>query len=87
MRSVITYTVSRLLLFAVAFGVLYLLGARGLLALVLAFLISGLVSFVLLSKQRDAMSVAVASGLSRMRGVGRRLETGAAHEEIGRAHV
>src|SRR5690606_41344091 len=88
MRSVLAYTSARLLLFAVAFGVLYLLGARGFLAIVLAFLISGLVSYVLLSKQRDAMSVHVADGLERMRGMGRRLESGASHEDdaqIGRA--
>ncbi|GAA1092560.1 DUF4229 domain-containing protein [Nocardiopsis composta] len=81
MRSVLAYTSARLLLFAVAFGVLYLLGARGFLAIVLAFLISGLVSYVLLSKQRDAMSVHVADGLERMRGMGRRLESGASHED------
>jgi Mn2+/Fe2+ NRAMP family transporter len=41
--------------------VLYLLGARGLLLLALAVLISGLVSFVLLSRQRDEMSGSVLS--------------------------
>ncbi|MFW5420543.1 DUF4229 domain-containing protein [Nocardiopsis sp. CNT-189] len=81
MRSVLAYTSARLLLFAVAYGVLYLLGARGFLAIALAFLISGLVSYVLLSKQRDAMSVHVAGGMDRMRGMGRRLESGASHED------
>ncbi|WP_067971450.1 DUF4229 domain-containing protein [Nocardiopsis trehalosi] len=81
MRSVLAYTAARLLLFAVAFGVVYLLGARAFLALALAFLISGMVSYVLLSSQRDAMSAAVAGGLARMRGVGARLEAGAAKED------
>ncbi|WP_017593291.1 DUF4229 domain-containing protein [Nocardiopsis potens] len=81
MRSVLAYTSARLLLFAVAYGVLYLLGARGFLAIALAFLISGLVSYILLSKQRDAMSVHVAGGMDRMRGMGRRLESGASHED------
>ncbi|ASU85726.1 DUF4229 domain-containing protein [Nocardiopsis gilva YIM 90087] len=81
MRSVLAYTASRLLLFAVALGVLYLLGARDFLALALAFLISGLVSYVLLSKQRDAMSAVVAEGLAKMRGMGERLEEGASKED------
>ncbi|MBB6175050.1 outer membrane murein-binding lipoprotein Lpp [Nocardiopsis mwathae] len=81
MRSVLVYTASRLLLFAVALGVLYLLGARDFLALALAFLISGLVSYVLLSQQRDAMSTVVADGLAKMRGMGDRLEEGASKED------
>ncbi|GAA1994149.1 hypothetical protein GCM10009799_20260 [Nocardiopsis rhodophaea] len=81
MRSVLAYTASRLLLFAVALGVLYLLGARDFLALALAFLISGLVSYVLLSKQRDAMSAVVADGLAKMRGMGERIEAGASKED------
>lgn len=43
----------------VAIGLLYIVGARGLLLFALALLISGIASFVLLSRQRDAMSVAV----------------------------
>src|SRR5690625_2299716 len=81
MRSVLAYTAARLLLFAVTFGVLYLLGARGLLAAALAVLISGLVSFVLLTRQRDAMSDRIAGGVSRVKGVGARLEEGAAKED------
>ncbi|MDA8368760.1 MAG: DUF4229 domain-containing protein [Nocardiopsaceae bacterium] len=81
MRSVLAYTVSRLLLFAVAFGVLYLVGARGFLAIALALLVSGLVSYVLLSAQRDAMSAVIAEGITRMRGMGERLEAGAAKED------
>lgn len=81
MRSVFAYTASRLLLFAIAYGIVLLIGARGFLALVLALLVSGLVSFVVLTKQRDAMSASVATGVARMRGVSSRLETGAAHED------
>ncbi|GAA1759912.1 DUF4229 domain-containing protein [Streptomonospora arabica] len=81
MRSVLAYTAARLLLFAVTFAILYLLGARGLLAAAMAVLISGLVSFVLLSRQRDAVSGAVAGGIGRLRGMGRRLEAGAAKED------
>lgn len=59
MRSVIVYTAARLALFGATVGVLYLAGARGFLLLALAVLISGVVSYVLLSRQRDAMSASV----------------------------
>ncbi|WP_046468637.1 DUF4229 domain-containing protein [Allosalinactinospora lopnorensis] len=81
MRNVIAYTASRLLLFAVAFGVLYLLGARGALGLILAFVISGLASYILLSAQRDAVSSSLFTWLERRRGMGERLEAGAAKED------
>ncbi len=71
MSPVFTYTVLRLLLFVTAVGVLSLLGVRGLPLLLLAVLVSGMVSLVLLSRQRDAMSGAV---LGRYRGVRRRLD-------------
>jgi Mn2+/Fe2+ NRAMP family transporter len=67
MRSVLAYTAARVALFAAAAGVLYLLGARGLLLVALAVLASGLVSLVLLSSQRDAMSAAVMSAARRGR--------------------
>ncbi len=81
MRNFVVYTAARALLFAVAFGVVYLLGARGLLAAVLALLISGLVSFVLLSRQRDALSASLVAGMGRIRSLGERLEAGAAKED------
>ncbi|RJL22509.1 DUF4229 domain-containing protein [Bailinhaonella thermotolerans] len=72
MRPVLVYTASRLALFAITAGVLYLLDIGGLVGraigmpdllalLLLSFLVSGLASYVLLSKQRDAMSMAIAS--------------------------
>lgn len=81
MRNVIAYTAARLLLFAATYGLVYLLGARELLAIVIAFLVSGLVSFVLLSKRRDAMSAAITEAMDRKRGVGARFEEGAAKED------
>ncbi len=78
MRSVFVYTASRLALFAATAGVLFLVGARGFLLLALAILISGVVSFVLLSRQRDAVSVSVTERASRMR---RNLAEGAARED------
>ncbi|MEU5993268.1 DUF4229 domain-containing protein [Spirillospora sp. NPDC047418] len=62
MSSVIFYTLARLAIFAATAGVLALVGARGFLLLLMALLISGVVSYVLLSSQRDRMSAAVARG-------------------------
>ncbi|WP_067794490.1 DUF4229 domain-containing protein [Actinomadura formosensis] len=67
MRSVILYTIARLAIFAATAGVLALFGARGFLLVLMALLISGVVSYVLLSGQRDRMSAAVAGGLRAQR--------------------
>lgn len=56
---VLIYTSSRILLFVATAAVFWLVGFRGLLLLAVALLVSGLLSFVLLSGQRDAMSAAV----------------------------
>ena len=61
MRSVILYTIARFAIFAVTAGVLALFGARGFLLLMLSLLVSGVVSFVLLSAQRDRLSAAADS--------------------------
>ena len=68
MRSTIAYTTARILLFVAAAGVLYVFGARGLLLLGLALLISGFASYVLLSRQRDVMSGALAARMGGVRG-------------------
>ncbi|GIH64093.1 MULTISPECIES: DUF4229 domain-containing protein [Microbispora] len=60
MHPVVVYTLSRLGLFAVALGVLYLVGLRSFPLLLLAVLVSGLASYVLLTKQRDAVSERIA---------------------------
>lgn len=56
MRATLAYTTARILLFVAATGLLYLVGARGLLLLGLALLISGAASYVLLTRQREAMA-------------------------------
>ena len=83
MRSWLTYTAARVALFGGAFGVVYLFGARSWVALVLAWLISGLASYVLLSKWRDRMSSSVTewSDKRREESVGGRLVGGAARED------
>ncbi len=66
MRTALAYTSARIALFLVALVLLYFAGARGLLLAALALLVSGIASFVLLSRQRDVMSGALTS---RLRGV------------------
>ena len=66
MRTALSYTAARLVLFLVALVLLYYAGARGLFLAALALLVSGIASFVLLSRQRDVMSSALTS---RLRGV------------------
>jgi hypothetical protein len=81
MRSAFAYTSARILLFVAAAGLLYLVGARGLLLLGLALLVSGIASYVLLSRQRDVMSSAITSRLQGLRGLGRRLDAGTRAED------
>ena len=78
MRATLAYTAARILLFAVVLGLLYLVGARGLLLVGLALVISGIVSFIVLSRQRDAMSGAIASRIGNFR---QRLDEGARAED------
>ena len=66
MRTFLAYTSARILMFAAALVVLYLCGARGILLLALAFGVSAILSYILLSRQRDVMSSALTS---RLRGV------------------
>ncbi len=78
MRATVAYSSARILLFAATLGVLYLIGARGLLLIGLALVISGTISFVVLSRQRDAMSGAITS---RIGGFRRRLDEGTRAED------
>ncbi|MDR0344814.1 MAG: DUF4229 domain-containing protein [Nocardiopsaceae bacterium] len=82
MRATIAYTTARILLFVAAALLLYLAGARGLLLLGLALLVSGIASYVVLSRQRDRM----ASSLSgRFRSLRTRLDEGTKAEDPGPA--
>jgi uncharacterized protein (DUF58 family) len=78
MRATLAYSLSRLLLFLVALALTYLAGARGLLLFGLALLISGVLSFVVLSRLRDAMSGAITSRISGLRA---RLDEGSRIED------
>ena len=83
MRATFAYTSARILLLVVAAILLYLAGARGLLLIALAFVVSGIASFVLLSRQRDVMSGALMQRLKNRRTAGfrARLEEGARAED------
>jgi len=78
MHATFVYTTSRILLFAAVLGLLYVVGARGLLLVGLAVLISGIVSFIVLSRQRDAMAGAISSRISNFR---ERLDEGTRAED------
>ncbi len=56
MRPTLLYTLMRLVLFAVVFGLLALAGVRSFLLLALAILISGVLSYFVLWRQRTSMS-------------------------------
>jgi uncharacterized protein (DUF58 family) len=85
MRTTVAYTCARILLLVISVILLYLVGARGLLLLALAFLVSGIASFVLLSRQRDVMSRALmartANGRRRVSEFRTRIEKGARAED------
>jgi hypothetical protein len=64
MRATLAYTSARVLLFIAAIVVLYLIGARGVLLLALALLVSGIASFVVLYRARDRMSASLSARLN-----------------------
>jgi hypothetical protein len=61
------YTLARLGLLIVVGAVLYLAGARTWLLVILAFLISGLLSYVVLGRLRDGVSAKVATRIDASR--------------------
>jgi len=65
MRTGLAYTAARILILAVALVLLSLAGARGILLLALAFVVSALASYVLLSKQRETMAGVLNRRLSK----------------------
>ncbi len=78
MRATVAYTTARIVLFVVAAGLFYLAGARGLLLLGLALVVSGVASYVVLSRQRDAMSGVL---VNRFRSLRSRIDEGARSED------
>lgn len=77
-NPVVAYSFARILVFFASVGVLYLFQLRGVWLLLGAIVVSGLASYALLARQRDAMSAVVATRLERAR---RRLDEGAGSED------
>jgi hypothetical protein len=78
MRATLYYTVLRLGLFIAAFGILYVAGARSILLLGGAILISGIASYFVLTPQRNAMSNSISK---RFTGFRDRLDSGTRAED------
>ncbi len=79
MRATVNYTILRLLLFFAALIVLYFLGVGGIAMVALAAVISALISFVVLSRLRDSMSISLSAKVNRFR---ERLDEGTRSEDI-----
>jgi small-conductance mechanosensitive channel len=79
MRATLSYTILRLLLFFAAILVLYWIGVGGFMLVILAALISALISYVVLSRYRDAMSTSLTGRLTRFR---ERLDEGTRSEDV-----
>ena len=77
-RAVAVYTLARAGLFVLCLVLGWVAGLTGLLLLVAALLVSGVLSWFLLQRQRLAMSGAVERTVTRAR---RRLDDGAAAED------
>ena len=67
MRATLAYTAARILLFAAVAGLLYLAGARGVLLIALALVVSGVASYIVLSRMRDAMAGAIGRRIASVR--------------------
>jgi hypothetical protein len=65
-HPVLIYTLARLALFAAVLAPLYVLGLRGFLLLVLAVVLSGVLSLVLLNRVRAGFSSVVSGYFSRV---------------------
>jgi NADH:ubiquinone oxidoreductase subunit 2 (subunit N) len=78
MRATLAYTGVRFLLFIVAAGLIYLAGARGLLLIGLALVVSGVASYVLLSRMRDRMASSISRRIDSVRS---RIDKGARVED------
>jgi uncharacterized membrane protein len=85
MRAFLVYNAARLGLFIVALGLLYLIGVGGLMLWALALIISGIASYVVLSRLRDNVSRSVNTRVQRATAkatdIKQRIEEGARAED------
>ena len=79
MLAFIRYTTLRLAMLMAVGGVLYLVGMRGLLLATVAFLGSGVLSFILLDRQRDALGASVGNVIS---GINARIDANTRSEDF-----
>jgi Protein of unknown function (DUF4229) len=78
MRATLTYTLLRLLIFLAAAIILALFGLHGIPLILLALVISAIISLLLLSRLRDRMSVSLSGRISRF---GSKLNAGTRSED------
>jgi hypothetical protein len=78
MRATLYYTLLRFAVFCAAFGLLYWAGAKSLLLLGGAILISGVFSYFLLAAQRNAMAGSISRRVTSFR---QRLDAGTRAED------
>ena len=65
-HPVLVYTLQRLALLVVVGGLLYLVGVRDLWLILFAFLISGVISAVVLSRSREGAAYGITTAISRV---------------------
>jgi hypothetical protein len=85
MRTAFAYTCARIIMFGASVLVLFWAGARGILLLGLALVISALLSYILLNKQRQIIAAKLNGRLSRVgakaRDLSQRLDEGSRAED------
>jgi Flp pilus assembly protein TadB len=77
-RAFVIYTLSRIAVFAFFVVLAFLAGLRGLVALLAALLVSGIISYFLLARQRTAFATTLEASLQRRT---RRVSTRTARED------
>ncbi len=79
MRATLSYTLLRLLLFFAAVLILALFGVRGITLVVIALVVSSIISLPLLSRLRDRMSTSLSGKLGTFQ---HRLDEGTKAEDV-----
>jgi uncharacterized membrane protein len=64
-RSFLVYTASRVGVFAVLLGLLFGIGVRGVIVILIALVLSGVLSYFLLDRQRSAFAIALQERVER----------------------
>jgi hypothetical protein len=67
LRSFLIYTGSRLGVFALLLAVFYVIGVRGFIVVLIALVLSGILSYFLLNRQRSAFAAALEARVERRR--------------------